>query len=92
MTKKLSALFIALFLLLSFTFISIAASADVSASTVYGKPGDTVTVMLKLNSNPGLACLGLFVEYDSASLELKDVCDEGLLGVSARFKDLGGGK
>ena len=92
MTKKLSALFIALFLLFSFTFISIAASADVSVSTVYGKPGDTVTVMLKLNSNPGLACLGLFVEYDSASLELKDVCDEGLLGVSARFKDLGGGK
>ncbi|MCR4615683.1 MAG: hypothetical protein K5756_05995 [Clostridiales bacterium] len=91
MIKRLSALFVTLILIFSFSLISYSASADVSASTVYGKAGGKVTVVVKLNTNPGFACLRLFAEYDANALELINAYDEGLMGISS-YKDLGKGK
>ena len=55
-----------------------AASGTFSVSTVSGNPGDSVTIAVSLQDNPGIITARLSVSYDSA-LKLTAVNDTGLL-------------
>jgi hypothetical protein len=45
-------------------------TATLSIGQVVGKPGDTVTVNISLDSNPGIAGLGIQVTYDETRLRI----------------------
>ena len=49
-----------------------AANPTVSLPDVTGKPGDTVTVVVRLEDNPGLISAKVKVGYDAAALEFVD--------------------
>ena len=49
------------------------AEMDISASTVSGCPGETVTVTVKLSNNPGIASLKFNVNYNEEYLTLNSV-------------------
>lgn len=55
-------------------------SASVTIGSVSGKPGDVVSVPLKLSENSGLNGLMVKLEYNSNALECMRVVDEGLFG------------
>ena len=59
--------------------ISAADTASVSLSSTTAKAGDTVTVTVNLNNNPGIIALGLDVGYDTSKLQLTGVSDKGVL-------------
>ncbi len=68
------------FLLFSSCMISVSASGSGQLS-VYGRtgrPGDTVSIAVNLNRNPGLITMKFSVSYDS-DLELLNVSDSGRL-------------
>lgn len=44
--------------------------ADISVKSVYAQPGETVTVDIKMNNNPGIASLILNIDYDKTALTL----------------------
>lgn len=64
----------------------VAAKAAVKAETVYAtgktevKAGETVTVNLKLEKNPGIISMGVKLAYDSTKLELTGMENKKLLG------------
>lgn len=59
-----------------------AASYDIAFSTESKtvNKGDTFTVNVNIDSNPGITMLRLYVEYDSSILTLTGVEDKGILG------------
>ena len=52
----------------------------ISVGKVSGTPGETVTVAIKLDSNPGIIAARLKIAYNSDVLTLTDVKDGGILG------------
>lgn len=44
-----------------------------------GNPGDTITLQVNLNSNPGLVTMTIKVSYDTSVIQLINVSDTGLL-------------
>jgi len=83
--KVISALLAGLVLCSSFTLgfgQAAAAGGTLTAESVAGNPGDTVTVSISLSENPGLVALRFYVGYDLARLRLTGVTDGGLLGVN----------
>lgn len=58
---------------------SAADGVSVSLGSANAKAGDTVTVSVNLNSNPGIISLGLDVSYDTSKLKLTGVTDKGVL-------------
>lgn len=59
-----------------------------SVSKVSGAPGETVTVTIKLDSNPGIIAARLKIAYDSNVLTLLEVMDGGILGENVFGGDL----
>ena len=59
-----------------------------SVSKVSGTPGETVTVAIKLDSNPGIIAARLKVAYNSDALTLTEVKDGGILGENVFGGDL----
>lgn len=51
-------------------------------SNAQGKPGDTVTVTVSTEHNPGIIALRLFIAYDAAVLELTDAVGQDLSGIT----------
>ena len=58
---------------------SAAGSGSVSMGSAGGNRGDTVTLYVNLNSNPGLVTMTIKVSYDTSVLQLTNVSDTGLL-------------
>ena len=52
----------------------------ITIASVSGKPGDTVTVPVKINENPGFMAFLFSVKYDSSVLEYDSCKDGDLLG------------
>ncbi len=65
--------FFAVLILTTFTAFSVnAQSGSVSGSTTSGEKGQTVSVSINLNSNPGIYGLTLSVNYDNSALTLTE--------------------
>ena len=65
-------------------------SASVSVGSASGKAGDTVTVDVKLNDNPGVIAMNLGVDFDSNQLELVGVNNTGVLNGFSSPSDYSG--
>lgn len=61
------------------TNVTAAATGEVTAGSVSGKPGDTVEVPVNLVENPGIVSLYLSIGYDEEVLQLNSITDKGLL-------------
>ena len=59
--------------------VSAAGSGSLRMGTAEGNPGDTVTLHVDLNSNPGLVTMTIRVSYDTSVLQLINVSNPGLL-------------
>lgn len=57
-------------------------NAKIIVSNAYGNVGDTVSVYVSLENNPGIISMLLHVDYDSSILELVSTTDYGILGES----------
>ncbi len=79
--KRILAFICTLVLVLSICVLPAAAagSGSLSVTGATGKQGDTVTLSVKLNSNPGLISMKFTVSYP-ADLELTSVQNKGVLG------------
>ena len=55
-------------------------AATVSVGSTSGEEGDTVSVPVYLDDNPGMVAMRLFIEYDDAKLCLISAEDQGLFG------------
>ena len=62
-----------------------APDVDFSVNDAEGLPGETVTLTVALNNNPGLWSLGAEIDYDSDQLELINAKDLGLFSVTGSF-------
>lgn len=60
-------------------------AATVSIANASGASGETVTVDVMMQNNPGMIALRLYVSYDDTSLQLLDVEDKGLFGAKNAF-------
>lgn len=61
-------------------FVAVANSdLEISATTVTASAGDTVTVTLNIDQNPGIYYLGLYLDYDTSALTLDSVKNESNL-------------
>ena len=72
-TKRAVSVFVALIMVFSLIPTVVFASGqemEISASTVSGCPGDTVTVTIRLSNNPGIASLKFKVSYNEEYLSL----------------------
>lgn len=58
---------------------SAAGSGSLSMSTATGNRGDTVTLSVYLNSNPGLVTMTIRVSYDTSVLQMVGASNTGLL-------------
>lgn len=58
---------------------SAAGNGSLSMGSAGGNQGDTVTLNVNLNSNPGLVTMTIRVSYDPAVLKLTNVSNSGLL-------------
>lgn len=56
-----------------------AGNGSMSMSSSSGNRGDTVTLSVNLNSNPGLVTMSIRVSYDTSVLQLTNVSNPGLL-------------
>ena len=65
--------------------------AAVSVGSASGKAGDTVTVSVNLNQNPGVIAMNLSVGYDPDQLELVSVSNAGVLSGYSSPAVYGGG-
>ncbi len=85
--KKTGIILLTVLLLLSSIPICANATdaATVSIASVSGNPGETVTVDVTLQNNPGMIALRLHVSYDNTALQLLDVEDKGLFGTKNAF-------
>ena len=52
----------------------------ITLESVSGKPGDSVTVAVRITENPGIIAARLKISYDSSALQLTNVVDAGILG------------
>ena len=58
----------------------------ITVGNVSGKPGDTVTVAVRISENPGIIAARLKISYDANAVILTNVADCGILG-EYRFGD-----
>ncbi len=79
--KKLLAAIVSVILIFSVCVqpASAAGSGSLAMTGAAGKQGDTVSVAVNLNSNPGLVSMKFTVSY-GANLELQSVANSGVLG------------
>ena len=65
--KKILSVFLTVWMIAAMCcMFAFGASGSLSATSVSGKPGDTVDVSISLNSNPGIVALMLKISYDSS--------------------------
>ena len=80
MKKWLSTLIV---LIAMFTMLTLTASAagngSVSMGSASGNRGDTVSLRVNLNQNPGLVTMTIRVSYDTSVLQLTNVSNPGVL-------------
>lgn len=69
--KIISAVLTALVIIVVTSSVSAADAPTISVGTVSGNPGDTVTVGLSLENNPGVCAMILTPSYDTSALKLK---------------------
>ena len=69
--KIISAVLTALVIIVVTSYVSAADAPTISVGTVSGNPGDTVTVGLSLENNPGVCAMILTPSYDTSALKLK---------------------
>ena len=79
--KKLISMLIVLVMLCSLLAVpaSAAESGSMAMTSASGYRGDTVTLNVNLNSNPGLVTMTIRVSYDTSVLQLTNVSNPGLL-------------
>lgn len=79
--KRLISGLIVLVMLCAFVTVPTAAAGNgsLSMSSASGYRGDTVTLSVYLNSNPGLVTMTIRVSYDTSALQLTNVSNSGLL-------------
>lgn len=79
--KKLLSVILMLVLLSSLLVVPVqaAGSGSLSMTSASGSRGDTVTLNVRLNSNPGLVTMSIRVSYDTSVLQLTGVSDTGVL-------------
>ena len=70
--KKILSVLIILVMLCAFVTVPTAAAGNgsLSMSSASGYRGDTVTLSVYLNSNPGLVTMTIRVSYDTSALQL----------------------
>ena len=56
-----------------------AGNPDISLSEAEGKPGETVTISVSLENNPGFVNMSLDIDYDHSALVLTEIVDTGIL-------------
>lgn len=66
---------------------SAATNGKIVASEVYGKAGDTVTVDIRLEDNPGIISAAVEVYYDSSKLDLISVDNKKMMPESSFSKN-----
>lgn len=71
MMKKIVCVCLAMALMGACIPVSAAGTPTFAVSETVGNPGDTVTLTVSTQNNPGIIGMRLFVAYDSAVLELK---------------------
>ena len=59
--------------------VSAASDGSMSMDAASGNRGDTVTLSVNLDNNPGLVTMTIRVSYDTSVLQLTNVSDAGLL-------------
>ncbi len=52
---------------------------DISLSAAEGKPGETVTISVSLEDNPGFVNMSLDIDYDHSALVLTEIVDTGMV-------------
>lgn len=79
--KKVFSIVLVLMLLVGMLAVPVSAAGNgsLSMTSAEGSRGDTVTLSVKLNSNPGLVTLTIRVSYDTNVLELTNVSNPNLL-------------
>ena len=60
-------------------------SATVSVGSVSGYKGETISVPVQIENNPGMVAMRIFIEYDDAKLCLISAEDQGLFGVGNAY-------
>ena len=81
MSKKIIALFLAAVLAFSCVIIVTAAGTPtIKVLTATAAPGETVTLDVQIQNNPGINTFALGFKYDTSRLSLKDVRVESALG------------
>lgn len=91
--RTLFSVLLCTFLLCAMLPVSVSAEggAAVSIGSASGKAGDTVTVSVNLNQNPGVIAMSLNVGYDANQLELVKVNNAGVLNGYSSPDAYGGG-
>ena len=79
--KKLLSLVIIVIMLLSFMSVS-ASGFTAEVESVQAKCGDTVTINITLNDNPGIITAVFSLTYDKSRLELVSAADKNLLDMN----------
>ena len=79
--KRIFSVVIALLMLCSLLAVPAfaAGSGSMNMGSASGNRGDTVTLSVNLNSNPGLVTMTIRVSYDTSVLQLTNVSNPGLL-------------
>ncbi len=79
--KKICTVALVLILLCGMLAVSVSAagSGSLSLTSATGNRGETVTVNVKLNRNPGLVTMSIRVSYDTSVVQLTNVSNPGLL-------------
>ena len=80
--KKVFSIILVLMLLCGMLAVPVSAAGNgsLSMTSASGGRGETVTLSVKLNSNPGLVTMSIRISYDTNVLELENVSATGLLG------------
>ncbi len=82
----LLALVTAVLLCSTFAFVAVAnADLELSASSVSCMPGETVTVTVNIDQNPGIYYLSIYLNYDTEALELISVQNETTILLTAGY-------
>ena len=79
--KKILSVLIVLVMLCGLLVVpaSAAGNGSLSMGSASGNRGDTVTLRVNLNSNPGLVTMTIRISYDTSVLQLTNVSNPGLL-------------
>ena len=86
MAKKTNTLFVVVLFAISIMIPCRASGPTISVGTAEAKPGDTVTLPVRLTDNPGINTFSLEFLYDNTKLTLLDVTPAANIGGQFVYK------